>query len=200
MRKLCVFAGSSPGHNPAFVEAARQVGQLCAECGWGLVYGGGGQGMMGALADAALAAGGLVEGVIPRDMVEREWGHTGLSLQHIVETMHQRKQRMHDECHAFLALPGGIGTLDELCEILTWQKLAIHANPVAVLNTAGFFAPFLATLQGCVEQGFYHPLDLKRLVVLDTPQQLLSVLGAATGCAASGVAVPPLPIATDLQP
>ena len=128
--------------------------------------------MMGALADCALEAGGIVEGVIPHYMIEREWAHGALSDLHVVETMHQRKQRMHDRSDAFLALPGGIGTFDELCEALTWQKLEIHKKPVAVLNTANFFAPLLRALAHTVEQGFYRAEDLGRLQILDSPSQL----------------------------
>ena len=169
---LCVFAGSTPGSDPSYVHAARRVGVLCAQAGWGVVYGGGGAGLMGELADAALAAGGRVEGMIPHSMVEREWAHPGLSDLHVVETMHERKQLMHDRCDAFLALPGGIGTFDELCETLTWQKLEIHRKPVAVLNTVGFFGPFLAALDHAVDQGFYGQADMGRLLVLESPEEI----------------------------
>ncbi|MBX3172046.1 MAG: TIGR00730 family Rossman fold protein [Candidatus Eremiobacteraeota bacterium] len=180
MKKLCVFAGSSPGRDPLFMEHARQLGELCADAGWGIVNGGGGQGMMLAVADGALSRGGHVEGVIPHSMVLREWAHNSLTDLHVVETMHQRKQRMHDRCDAFVALPGGIGTLDEVCEALAWQKLEIHKKPVAVLNTLGFYESFLHLLDHTVECGFYHALDRERLWVTATPQELITRLNQFT--------------------
>jgi len=179
MKKLCVFAGSASGAEPVFEEHARQLGELCASAGWGIVYGGGGQGLMKAVADGALSRGGHVEGVIPHSMVLREWAHNSLTDLHVVQTMHERKQRMHDRCDAFVALPGGIGTLDEICEALAWQKLELHKKPVALLNTAGFFQGFLQLLDQTVQQGFYHARDRERLLVVDTPQQLVEHLTSA---------------------
>lgn len=176
MKKLCVFCGSSSGQDPLYVEHARQLGRLCAESGWGIVTGGGGQGLMLAVAEGALQAGGHVEGVIPHDMVLREWAHNSLTDLHVVETMHQRKQRMHDRCDAFVALPGGVGTFDEICEALAWQKLEIHKKPVAVLNTLNFYDKFLHFLDHSVEAGFYHSLDRQRLWVVDTPRALVEQL------------------------
>ncbi len=177
MKKLCVFGGSSPGHNPLFVQQAWRLGELCAEAGWGIVYGGGGRGIMGAVADGCMSKGGLVEGVIPQDMVAREWGHQGVRL-HVVQTMHERKQMMHDLCDALVALPGGIGTLDEICEALAWQKLEIHQKPVALLNTASFYDGFVQLLECTVENGFYHPRDRSRLWIIETPEQLLARLSS----------------------
>lgn len=162
------------------MEHARLLGQLCAEAGWGLVTGGGGQGLMLAVAEGALAHGGHVEGVIPHSMVLREWAHNSLTDLHVVETMHQRKQRMHDRCDAFVALPGGVGTLDEICEALAWQKLEFHKKPVALLNTLGFYESFLKLLDHSVETGFYNALDRERLWVTDTPQELLTRLAQFT--------------------
>lgn len=133
---------------------------------------------MGELADAALQAGGYVEGVIPDDMVQREWGHQCLSELHIVETMHQRKQRMHDRSDAFVALPGGIGTLDELCEALAWQKLEIHKKPIAVMDIDGYYAPLLQALEKVARAGFYAEADLERLWVVDSATSLVNRLSA----------------------
>ena len=127
---------------------------------------------MAAVADGALSAGGFVEGVIPDSMVRREWAHRKLSELHVVETMHERKQRMHDRSDAFVALPGGIGTFDEICEALAWQKLEIHKKPVAVLNVNGFYNAFLAMLEEAVKEGFYSPFDCQRLWVVDNSTQL----------------------------
>lgn len=131
---------------------------------------------MQAVADGALSEGGLVQGVIPHDMVVREWAHRGLTDLHVVETMHERKQRMHDRCQAFVALPGGIGTFDEVCEALAWQKLEIHKKPVALLNTGGFFNPFVEMLRHAVEEGFYSPQDCARLIVVEQAQEVMGRL------------------------
>lgn len=133
---------------------------------------------MQAVADGALSLGGFVEGVIPDSMVRKEWAHRGLSDLFIVETMHQRKQRMHDRSQAFVALPGGIGTLDEICEALAWQKLEIHKKPVAVLNVEGFFDPFLVLLQQCVREGLYSERDYARLWVVADAQELMDRLNS----------------------
>lgn len=175
---LCVFAGSRLGAEPVYTREARLLGSLCAQRGWGIVYGGGGQVLMGELADAALQAGGYVEGVIPDDMVQREWAHRCLSELHIVETMHQRKQRMHDRSDAFVALPGGIGTLDELCEALAWQKLEIHKKPVAVMDVDGFYKPLLRALEQISRAGFYSEPDFERLWVVDSASSLVHRLSA----------------------
>lgn len=146
-RRVCVFCGASPGDDPAFLEAARRTGRELARRGLGVVFGGGRVGLMGALADAALAEGGEVFGVIPASMVERELAHEGLTHLEVVPSMHVRKQRMHALSDAFLVLPGGIGTYDELFETLTWMHLGIHAKPVGVLDVSGYFAPLLAMLR-----------------------------------------------------
>src|SRR4051812_49148308 len=144
--RVCVFCGSNPGARPEYAAAARAVGRALAERGRGLVYGGGNVGLMGVCADAALAAGGEVIGVIPDALQTAEVAHGGLTRLHVVRTMHERKALMADLSDAFAALPGGFGTLDELFEILTWAQLGIHAKPVAILNVAGFFDPLLAML------------------------------------------------------
>jgi uncharacterized protein (TIGR00730 family) len=173
---LCVFAGSAAGSKPIYAAEAERLGQTCAHKGWGVVYGGGGSGLMAAVADGALRAGGYVEGVIPDSMVQREWAHASLSDLHIVETMHQRKQRMHDRSDAFVALPGGVGTFDEVCEALAWQKLEIHKKPVALLNVDGFYDHFVALLEHLVREGFYAQADLSRLWVVDECEQLFERL------------------------
>lgn len=129
-----------------------------------------------AVADGALSQGGYVEGVIPDSMVKREWAHRNLSDLFVVETMHERKQRMHDRSHAFVALPGGIGTLDEICEALAWQKLEIHKKPVALLNIEGYFNPFLAMLEQITRDGFYSSADLARLWVVRDSAELFEKL------------------------
>src|SRR5262245_12742237 len=141
MRRVCVFCGSSAGNRPEYADAARHLGAALARRGLGLVYGGGHVGLMGVVADAVLRAGGEVIGVIPQALVERELAQAGLTRLEVVDTMHQRKARMADLADAFVALPGGFGTCDELFEILTWSQLGLHARPVGLLNVAGFFDP-----------------------------------------------------------
>ncbi|MGA9720023.1 MAG: TIGR00730 family Rossman fold protein [Acidobacteriaceae bacterium] len=151
---MCVFCASSNGVDPVFLEAAKALGTSIAERGWRLVYGGADVGLMGALANAALAAGGEVTGVIPQALVSREIAHPGLT--ELIETtsMHERKAEMAKRADAFLVLPGGLGTLDEMCEILTWGLLGIHDKPVVLINTAGYWNRFLHLLDGAVEAGF----------------------------------------------
>jgi uncharacterized protein (TIGR00730 family) len=151
---LCVYCGSSCGNGEQFVQAAEETGRAVAERGWTLVYGGGGVGLMGVLADAALSRGGRVVGVIPRALYTREVAHHGLTELHVVETMHHRKALMAELSDAFAALPGGIGTFEELFETLTWLQLGIHSKPIAVLNTAQFYDPMSAMLDKAVECGF----------------------------------------------
>lgn len=154
MKRLCVFCGSSRGARPVFAEIAHSTGTLLADRGIGLVYGGGRVGLMGVLADAVLAAGGEAIGVIPGHLSEREVGHGGLSELYVVGSMHERKALMARLADGFLALPGGIGTLDELFEIWTWRQLGLHAKPVGLLDAEGFFGPLVAFLDRLVEEGF----------------------------------------------
>jgi uncharacterized protein (TIGR00730 family) len=156
IRRLCVYCGSSLGENPLYREAARQVGKLLATSGITLVYGGGNVGLMGVLADAALAGGGDVIGIIPGGLFGREVGHTGITDLRIVGTMHERKALMADLSDAFLALPGAMGTLDELFEILTWAQLGIHTKPCGLLNINGYFDPLIALLDHMVAERFLH--------------------------------------------
>jgi uncharacterized protein (TIGR00730 family) len=178
MKRVCVFCGSSAGNRPVYAEAARATGRLLAERGIGLVYGGGNVGLMGVVADAVLAAGGEVTGVIPRQLMEREVGHQGLTTLEVVGTMHERKARMADLADGFVALPGGYGTLDELCEVLTWSQLGIHAKPCGVLNVEGYFDALLALFDHSVGEGFVRPAH--RALVLEgaEPGELLEGMAA----------------------
>ncbi|HYG67434.1 MAG TPA: TIGR00730 family Rossman fold protein [Anaeromyxobacteraceae bacterium] len=157
MRRICVFCGANPGRDPAYAEAARQVGRAIAERGLGLVYGGGSVGIMGMVADAALGAGGEVVGVIPRALELRELAHRGLTTLEVVGSMHERKARMAELSDAFVALPGGMGTLEELAEVLTWGQLGLHARPCGLLDVRGYFRPLIAFFDTAVEHGFLHP-------------------------------------------
>ncbi len=175
---VCVFCGAHPGQDPAFLEAARAFGRLLAVTGRRLVYGGGRAGMMGALADAALEAGGEVVGVIPRAMVDREWAHPGASSMRVVGTMHQRKAMMSELADGFVALPGGIGTMEELFEAWTWAQLGVHGKPVGLLDAGEFFQPLLALADHMVQAGFLLP-GVRDLLVVDTdPGRLLARMAA----------------------
>ena len=173
MRSLCVFCASSPGRDPAFAAAARAFGALVAREGITLVYGGGHVGLMGALADAALAAGGRVVGVIPRGLWDREVGHRGLTELHVVETMHERKATMASLADAFVALPGGLGTLEEIFEVWTWGQLGIHSKPCGFLDVAGYYAPLFAFLDQAVERGLVRPQHRAMAIVDDDGERLL---------------------------
>src|SRR5687768_199497 len=173
MKSLCVFCGSSPGSRPEYAALAVRTGELIAERGIALVYGGGHVGLMGALADAALAAGGRVVGVIPRALWDREVGHGGLTELHVVETMHERKALMASLADAFVALPGGLGTLEEIFEVWTWGQLGIHAKPCGFLDVNGYYAPLLAFLDGAVERGLVRREHRAMAVVEDDCETLL---------------------------
>ncbi len=173
MRRVCVFCGSSPGANPAYLTAAQAMGRALAARGLGLVYGGGSVGLMGAVADAALAAGGEVVGVIPRALQLRELAHGGLTHLHVVGSMHERKAKMAELAQGFVALPGGMGTLEELAEILTWAQLGLHARPVGLLDVAGYYAPLVSFLDRAVQEGFVRPEHRRLLTVAGDPTTLL---------------------------
>jgi uncharacterized protein (TIGR00730 family) len=157
-RSICVFCASSNGVDPLFLEAARDLGKSIADRGWHLVYGGAELGLMGALADAALAGGGKVTGVIPQALVSREIAHRGLTELIEVGSMHQRKAEMAQRADAFLVLPGGLGTIEELSEILTWALLGIHDKPVVLINIAAYWNAFLKMLDAAVASGFLRPM------------------------------------------
>ncbi|ODU08507.1 MAG: Rossman fold protein, TIGR00730 family [Rubrivivax sp. SCN 71-131] len=176
---LCVFCGSRHGAKPVYAEATRAVGTALAERGWQLVYGGGNVGLMGVLADAARDGGARVTGVIPQSLMAREVGHRGLDELLIVPSMHARKRRMAERADAFLALPGGLGTFEELFEIWTWRQLGYHQRPIALLNTAGYYDPLLRFLQDTVAQGFVTAAQAGMLLVDDDPRVLLARIGEA---------------------
>ncbi|HYM49515.1 MAG TPA: TIGR00730 family Rossman fold protein [Candidatus Limnocylindrales bacterium] len=157
MTRLCVFCGSSAGRDPAYLESAREVGATLAERGIGVVYGGSRVGLMGALADAVLERGGEIIGVIPQALLAREMAHRGIVDLRIVDSMHARKALMAELADGFVALPGGLGTLEEFTEIVTWAQLGIHAKPCGLLNLGGFYDPFLGFLDHLVEAGFVPP-------------------------------------------
>jgi uncharacterized protein (TIGR00730 family) len=173
LSSVCVFCGSNAGVDPAYLEAARHAGRGLAQRGLRLVYGGAHVGMMGALADAAMAAGGEVTGVIPRQIVDLEVAHDAVADLRIVDSMHERKALMADLADAFVALPGGIGTLEELFEVFTWAHLGLHRKPLGLLDVAGYYAPLEAMLDHSVEQRFLRPETRAMLVRDDSLDALL---------------------------
>jgi uncharacterized protein (TIGR00730 family) len=188
---VCVFCGSNPGARPEYAEAARLLGERIAGRGLRLVYGGGGIGLMGVVADAALAAGGEVVGVIPQHLVDRELAHPGVTDLRITGSMHERKALMADRSDAFVALPGGYGTCDELFEIVTWAQLGIHRKPVGLLNVNGFFTPLLGWLDHIVGEGLLKPKHRELLLVAETVGDLLDRLATY---------VPPAPVTKWVEP
>ncbi len=178
LRRVCVFCGSSPGVRPSYLEAARALGATIARRGLGLVYGGASVGLMGAVAEAALAAGGEVIGVLPRSLQEREIAHLGLTELHVVDSMHTRKAMMAERADAFVALPGGLGTLEELFEVLTWRLLGLHRKPAGLLDVEGYYAPLVAFLERSVDEGFLRREHL-RLEVERDADALLDALAAS---------------------
>ena len=178
MRRLCVFCGSSSGTKPAYGDAARAVAAELVRRGIGLVYGGGGIGLMGVLADAVLAGGGEVVGVIPRPLATREIAHAGCSELRVVGGMHERKAVMADLADGFLALPGGLGTFEELLEMLTWTQLGVHVKPVGALDVDGYWRGLRRLLTDGVEAGFVHRHNADTLLFDDEPVRLLDRLAA----------------------
>ena len=180
---LCVYCGSRPGNSPEFAALARQVGTWIGRHGGQLVYGGGHNGLMGILADAALAAGAQVIGVIPKALVEKEWAHTGCTELHVVENMHERKRIMAEHADAFLALPGGIGTLEEFFEVWTWRQLGYHDKPVGLLNLDGFYDSLLAFLNSAVSSGFMNEWQMGLIRTGSDAELLMTELVQAAGTA-----------------
>jgi uncharacterized protein (TIGR00730 family) len=176
MNRVCVFCGASSGRGTAYLDAARAFGSEVARRGLGLVYGGGRVGLMGELANAALAGGGEVVGVIPQELVERELAHAGLSELHVVASLHERKALMAELASAFVALPGGFGTLDELLEQLTWSQLGLHAKPIGLLDVGEYWRPLIALARHAVEEGFVREPDLRAIAVGDEAGALLDRL------------------------
>lgn len=173
MKRICVFCGSSAGARPAYRAAAAALGRTLAARGIALVYGGGSVGLMGAVADAALEAGGEVIGVIPRALQLRELAHARLTTLHVVSSMHERKAKMAELADAFVALPGGMGTLEELAEILTWAQLGLHARPCGLFDVAGYYAPLIAFFDQAAAEGFLRAEHRQLLLVGTSPEDLL---------------------------
>ena len=178
---LCVYCGSRPGTDPRYAQAARDTGTWIGEHGGQLIYGGGRGGLMGIVAEAALAAGAPVVGIIPKALVEKEWAHTNCTELHVVETMHDRKRMMAERADAFVALPGGIGTFEELFEVWTWRQLAYHDKPIGLLNTAHYYDGLLTFLQTAVNSQFLGDWQLGLIQNGSTPTTLLPALIQAAG-------------------
>jgi hypothetical protein len=176
MERICVFCGSSPGARPAYREATEELARVLVEQGIGVVYGGGGVGLMGVLADEVLRAGGEITGVIPRSLVEREIAHAGVADMRVVESMHERKALMAELSDAFVALPGGIGTLEELFEVYTWAQLGLHRKPCALLNVEGYYDGVADFLAHAVEERFLRDATRELLMVERDPAALLDRL------------------------
>ena len=187
MKRLAVYCGSSMGADPAFADAARALGEEMARRGIGLIYGGGHRGLMGVVADAVLGAGGQAYGVIPQALVDLEVAHTGLTELHCVSNMHERKAKMTELCDAFVALPGGIGTFDELFEAWTWNALGYHAKPFALLNVAGFWDGLVDFLDHVTRSGFMSQARRDQLIVADTIGDALDRLAEAAGTRERGM-------------
>ena len=178
LHTVCVFCAANPGLNPAYATQATAMGRFLAESGRRVVFGGGRTGLMGALADGALAAGGEVIGIMPRHLVDREVAHTGLTELLVVESMHERKSRLADLSDGFLAMPGGLGTLEELFEVWTWGQLGLHRKPYGLLEVGGFFGPLLGFIDHAVREGFIRQ-EYRDLLVVDTePASLISRMEA----------------------
>jgi uncharacterized protein (TIGR00730 family) len=173
IKKLCVFCGSSMGNRPVYREAASKLGNHLATSGIALVYGGGRVGLMGVLADSVLAGGGEAIGVMPKALVEKEIAHGRLTHLHVVESMHERKALMSDLADAFVLLPGGFGSWEEFCEVLTWLQLGIHRKPCGILNVEGYYDALLALTSHGVAEGFIAPAHKEMVVVRNTPDELL---------------------------
>ncbi|MBI2377682.1 MAG: TIGR00730 family Rossman fold protein [Deltaproteobacteria bacterium] len=178
-RRICVFCGSNTGHDPRFVEAARDFGARIARRGLGLVYGGGRVGLMGAVADGALSEGGEVLGVIPELLRSLELGHEGVTELFVVDGMHARKSMMANLSDAFVALPGGFGTLEEIFEATTWTQLNYHRKPVGLLNVGGYYDGLVGFLDGALASGFIRPIHRGLLATDSDPERLLDVLATA---------------------
>lgn len=178
---VCVYCGSKPGVDPRFAEIATQVGRWIGEHGGQLVYGGGRNGLMGIVAESTLSAGGSVVGIIPRALVEKEWAHHGCTELHVVDTMHERKRMMAERADAFLALPGGIGTFEELFEVWTWRQLGYHDKPVGILNSHGYYDSLMAFMRQVVDQGFMGDWQMDLVTLGNKPQDLLRQLVEAAG-------------------
>ena len=176
MKRICVFCGSNHGINSLYRHTAEELGQLFAERGHGLVYGGGGVGLMGVVADAVLAGGGEVIGVIPEVLATKELAHPNVTAMHVVPGMHARKARMVELADAFITMPGGYGTFDELFEVITWAQLGLHHKPIGLLNVAGYFDALVGFIDHAVAEGFIKPVHRQLIVTAEQPAALLEAL------------------------
>jgi len=180
LQRICVYCASSSQCDPFYFEETKRLGELLARNGFTIVYGGGGAGLMGTLADAALEAGGEVIGVLPHFMKEVEWGHTGITEMRLVDDMHERKRLMIETSQALIALPGGCGTLEELLEAITWKRLGLHTNPIIIINTRGFYDPLIAQLERCIGERFMLPKHRNMWTVVASIEEVLQALHVAT--------------------
>jgi uncharacterized protein (TIGR00730 family) len=178
MKRICVYCGSSYGEHPIYVQAAKAMGEAIANRGDELVYGGGKVGLMGTVADAALAAGGSVIGIMPQFLVDKEIAHKGLTELRVVDTMHNRKEMLMRIADAIIALPGGWGTYDELAEAMTWAQLGLHSKPIGILNVSGFYNPILAQMDHAIAEGFVRPAHRDLLIVDEDIPNLLKRIDA----------------------
>ena len=176
--KVCVFCGSSPGKDPAYFNMATNIGKRLAEKNHELIYGGASIGVMGKMADSALAAGGKVHGIMPSKLVNMEVAHKGLTSFEEVDDMHVRKAKMYKESDAFVALPGGMGTLDELCEVITWAQIAYHDKPIFIVNYGGFYDLFIDHLRHVVKEGFMADNHMNLISIVDDIDQIFGLLEA----------------------
>ena len=178
MKRICVYCGSSVGSQPVYREAALAMGAVLASRKIGLVYGGGNVGLMGVIADAVLAGGGEVIGVIPQSLADREIAHSGVTDLRIVDSMHTRKALMADLSDAFIAMPGGFGTFEEIFEAVTWTQLGVHRKPCGLLNVGGFYTPLALFIDQAVSEGFIKPVHRESIIVDDDPERLVTALAA----------------------
>jgi len=176
MQNVCVYCASSTQIKPSYFEAAARLGRILADAQLTVVYGGGSNGLMGQLADSALSAGGKVIGIIPNFMCEVEWNHTGLTELILVETMHERKEKMAMMADAVVALPGGCGTLEELLEVITWKKLGIFTNPIIIVNTEGYYNDLIAMLDRTIDEHFMRNEHRRMWEVVETPEEVLPAI------------------------
>src|SRR3954447_25522665 len=176
MKRICVFCGSNSGVRPVYAEAAKRMGAVMVQRGIGLVYGGGRVGLMGTIADTVMAEGGEVIGVIPEALAAKEVAHQGLTELHIVGSMHERKALMAELSDGFIAMPGGVGTFEEFCEVLTWAQLGIHLKPCGLLNVENYYEPLLALFNHAVAEGFIRPEHRSLVLESDKPEQLIELL------------------------
>jgi uncharacterized protein (TIGR00730 family) len=176
MKRICVFCGSNSGTNPVYAEAAKRMGSVLVRRGIGLVYGGGRVGLMGTIADTVMAEGGEVIGIIPEALAAKEVAHHGLTELHIVGSMHERKAMMAELSDGFIAMPGGVGTFEEFCEVLTWAQLGIHLKPCGLLNVANYYGPLLALFNHAVAEGFVRPEHRSLVLESTEPEEMIELL------------------------